>query len=726
MTPRDARVVDRECEPAGVTLSVMTFGLWSSSKIRDWHLDRLAIVYVRQSTPQQVLENRESRERQYALAQLAQRLGWPADRVVIIDEDQGQSGKSADNRSGFQRLMTEVSLNHVGIVLGLELSRLSRSNTEWHHLIDVCGIFHTLLCDQDGVYDPLDSNDRLLLGMKSAMSEYELITMHNRLLRGRRNKAERGELFLAVPLGYLKTPTGEIIQEPDEQARGMIELVFEKFEELGSAYAVFRYLVVNDLRLGFRRHRGGRIGELEWKPPSPARILSILRHPIYAGAYAYGMHRAGTKNPATGRAEGGKWFVPPEELPVLLRDRLPAYITWDRYLANQERLEQNRSLHDTRGVAKRGEALLPGLVICGKCDHHMTTRYKTDKKPSYHCGESWRLALDEPCGCISATTLDDLVAKEVLRALEPAALELSLRAIEDAERERKRLHDHWRQALERARQDVERAERQYHAVEPENRLVARTLEARWEDALKKQRQAGEDYHRFLAKLPATLSGADRQRIRSLSESVAALWHAPGTSSQDRKQIVRCAVERVIVVADKATELNEVTIVWHGGVTTRHQVARPVGRYEQLKDFRRLTERIKELHREGLHLAEIAARLNSEGFVPPRRRGAFTAATIGSLVRDLGLVGELFRDDLVGEDEWWIPDLARKLGVIAQKVHYWVKRGWVHVRRTPSGKHLIVWADKDEVRRLRQLARRKSSWIAARHPELVIPKSRPGR
>jgi transposase-like protein len=418
--------------------------------------------------------------------------------------------------------------------------------------------------------------------------------------------------------------------------------------------------------------------------------------------------------------------VPPEELAVLLPGRLPAYIGWEQYLTNLRRLEQNRSLHDTQGVPKRGEALLPGLVVCGKCGHRMTTRYKTDKKPSYYCGEYPRLALDEPCGCIAATTLDDLVAREVLRALEPAALELSLRAIEDAEHERRRLHDQWRQTLERARQDAERAERQYHTVDPENRLVARTLEARWEDALKKQRQAEEDYHRFLARLPATLSGADRQRIQALSGSVAALWHAPGTSAQDRKQIVRCVVERVTVVADRATELNEVTIVWHGGVTTHHQVARPVGRYEQLKDFRRLTDRIKQLHQEGLHLAQIAARLNSEGFVPPRRRGAFTAGTIGSLVRDLGLVGELFRDDLVGQDEWWIPDLARKLGVIAQKVHYWVKQGWVHSRRTPSGKHLIVWADKDEIRRLRQLAGRKNSWIAARHPELVIPKDRPGR
>jgi DNA invertase Pin-like site-specific DNA recombinase len=244
---------------AAVAPFAVPFGLRASSKIQDRHLDRLAMVYVRQSSPQQVLENRESRERQYALAQFAQRLGWPAERVLTIDEDQGQSGKSADNRSGFQRMMTEVSLNHVGIVLGLELSRLSRSNKDWHQLIDVCGIFNTLLCDQDGVYDALDSNDRLLLGMKGAMSEFELVTLRNRLLCGSRNKAERGELFLGVPLGYFKTPSGEVVQEPDEQARGMLQLVFDKFEELGSAYAVFRYLIANDLQLGFRRQRGGRL-----------------------------------------------------------------------------------------------------------------------------------------------------------------------------------------------------------------------------------------------------------------------------------------------------------------------------------------------------------------------------------------------------------------------------------------------------------------------------------
>ena len=707
----------------GPTTEATTLGLMSTSKIRDLHRERLAVVYVRQSSPQQVLENRESRERQYALAQFAQRLGWSADRVVTIDEDQGQSGRTADARTGFQRMMTEVSLNHVGMILGLELSRLSRCNKDWHQLIDVCGIFHSLLCDQDGVYDPLDSNDRLLLGMKGAMSEFELVTLRNRLLRGSRNKAERGELFPAVPVGYFKTSTGDVIQEPDEQARGMIRLVFEKFDELGSAYAVYRYLTVNNLQLGFRRLRGGRIGDLDWKSASATRILSILRHPIYAGAYAYGLHRSGTKNPATGRVEGGKWFVPPEDLRVLLLDRLPAYISWEQYLANQHRLQQNRSFHDVRGVPRRGDALLSGLVVCGKCDHHMGTKHPGDKKPSYHCGEYWRSGLDEPCGRITAAPLDELVAREVLRALEPAALELSVRAIDNIELERKRLHDQWRHKLERAKQDVARGERQYHAVEPENRLVARTLEARWEDALKRQRQAEEEYHRFLAERPPTLDSQERARILSLSHCVAELWHAPGTSAVDRKQIVRCVVERVIVAADKATELNDVTIVWQGGMMTHHQIARPVGSYEQLKDYRQLTDRIRELHATGLHHFQIADALNREGFVPPRRRSAFTAGCVGDVVRRLGLTGELFRDDMLGDNEWWIPDLARKLGVIAVKVHYWVKRGWIHHRRTPTGKHVIVWADQDELRRLCQLAGKKSSWFAAKHPDLVVPKNR---
>ena len=723
------RSVSANCQSPAAAPVAAVFGPRATSKIQHVHFDRLAIVYVRQSSPQQVIENRESRERQYTLAQFAQRLGWGAERVLVIDEDQGTSGRTAESRSGFQRLMAEVSLNHVGIVLGLELSRLSRCNKDWHQLVDVCGIFNTLLCDQDGVYDSTDGNDRLLLGMKGAMSEFELVTLRNRLARGTRNKAERGELFLSVPLGYVKQTTGEVLQEPDEQARGMVQLVFEKFAELGSAYAVFRYFTVNNLRLGFRRLRGERIGELEWRPASAARILGILRHPVYAGAYAYGLHRPGKKNPVTGRTEGGKWFVPPDELPVLIQGKLPAYISWDQYLANQEQLKQNVARKGSRGAPKRGEALLSGLVVCGKCGHHMNTRYPGNKKPSYQCHEFYLKTLAElpdPCGRIAAATLDDLVASEVLRALEPAALELSLHAVENAEQERQRLHDQWRQRLERARQEVDRAERQYQLAEPENRLVVRTLEARWEGALKQQRQEQEEYDRFLAKLPATLSETDRKQIAALSQDVARLWHAGGTSAIDRKQIIRCLVERVVLVADRSTEMNEVTIVWQGKMETKHQIARPVGSFEQLKDYRRLTKRIRELHAAGHHLAQIAETLNREGFVPPRRRGVVTERGIADLARRLGLFGELFQDELLEENEWWIPDLARKLKVISVKIHYWMKQGWINHRRTPSGKHLIVWADQVELHRLRKLAGKKTSWFAAKHPELVVPKQRPAR
>ena len=347
---------------------------------------------------------------------------------------------------------------------------------------------------------------------------------------------------------------------------------------------------------------------------------------------------------------------------MLIQGRLPAYISWEQYLANQEQLRQNRALKGSRGAPRRGEALLAGLVVCGKCGHHMNTRYPGDKKPCYQCNEFYTKAeeLTEPCGRIAAATLDDLVAREVLRALEPAALELSLRAIENVELDRKRLHDQWRQRLERVRQEVARAERQYQLTEPENRLVARTLEARWEEALKRQRAEEEEYDRFLAQQPATLSHAERTRIRTLSENVAQLWNAPGTSIMDRKQMVRCVVERVILVADRMTELNEVTIVWQGGMETKHQVARPVGSFEQLKDYRKLTERIRELHAAGFHHFQIADALNREGFTPPRRRGDFTKGCIGDLIRRLGLTGELFREDLLGPNEWWIPDLAREL------------------------------------------------------------------
>jgi len=712
---------DQAAPPKEVPLSAPAFR--PSSKIRDRHWERLAIVYIRQSSPHQVLENRESRERQYALAKLAQQLGWPADRVVIIDEDQGVSGKSAANRSGFQRLLAEVSLNHVGIVLALELNRLSRSSKDWHHLVEVCAVFNTLLGDQDGIYDAADSNDRLLLGMKGAMSEFELITLRNRLERGRDNKAARGDLILHLPIGYTKSPAGEVIQEPDEQARGVVQLVFDKFEELGSVWGVFRYLVRNKIQLGFRCLRGPQRGQLEWRRPTAIRILAILRHPIYAGAYVYGLHRPGRKNPISGHVEGGKWFLSPDEVRVLIRDHVPAYIRWEQYLANQQRIGENRSLPSAKGAARRGEALLSGLIVCGRCGRRMNTSYGTKKKPHYWCAGHLHEEREQPCIGLKAPSVDELVAQQVLLALEPAAMDLSLQAAVDIERERERLHQHWRQRRERVQYDVLRAERQYQSVEPENRLVVRTLEQRWEEALRQERQLQEEYDRFVVQTPASLSEADQQRIRAAAENISALWQAADTTPHDRKAIVRCLVDRVVVHVEHRSEYVDATIHWHGGFTCQHQGMRPVGCYAQLRDYNQLIERIKTLHQEGNTVPAIAERLNQEGFIPPRQRGIFSVGTLAPMMQRLGLVGELRRDSMLGPNEWWIRDLATKLNAPVPKVYYWVKQGWVHARKTSSQQHMIVWADDDELKRLQQLRLQRNSYTAQRNPKLVTPKLR---
>lgn len=311
--------------------------------ISAWHLGLLAIVYIRQSSPQQVLDHRESRERQYALVNYAMGLGWPKDRILVIDDDQGLSGASAQDRDGFNRLLAEVTMGHVGLVLGIEMSRLARSNQDWYRLLDMCTIFGTLLADEDGLYEPRDPNDRLLLGLKGTMSEYELITMRNRLEGGKLHKADRGELIGTVPCGYVKLPSGEVVLDPDEQVRSTIELVFDKFDELGSHGRLYRYLTRNKIRLGTREKRGPRRGELEWRPSTRSMLERMLHHPIYAGAYSYGRRRVDRKQSATGDSKVKMRSMPMSEWRVLLNDRMPAYITWERYLANQERLRQNRN-----------------------------------------------------------------------------------------------------------------------------------------------------------------------------------------------------------------------------------------------------------------------------------------------------------------------------------------------------------------------------------------------
>jgi DNA invertase Pin-like site-specific DNA recombinase len=717
--PTSAPAQPEELTTAGRPIQRVSRG----TKIRDRHLDRLAIVYVRQSSPQQVLDHRESRERQYALAQTAAALGWATERIQIIDEDQGRSGRSATSRIGFQRLLAEVSMDHVGLVLGLEMSRLSRSSKDWHHLLEVCALFGTLLADQDGVYDPHDPNDRLVLGLKGTMSEFELCTMRNRLERGRLHKATRGELFYKVPCGYFKLPSGGVTLDPDEQVCTVVQLVFSKFDELGSVYGVHRYLIRNGIRLGMRAHDRTRRGQLEWRRPSLATLTHMFHNPMYAGAYAYGRRSSARKLQASGQCTSQEHWVPMSEWKVLQRDRVPSYITWDRYLANQEKLHQNRSLFDTAGTPRNGAALLTRLLICGRCGHFLHACYPKISNVHYRCNSHHHTATEQVCHGLKAAVIDGLVADQVLHALEPATLELSLTAIADLEQEREQLHRHWRQRLERARYDSERAERQYRAVEPENRLVARTLEKCWEEAMQQQHKLEEEYDRFLWKQPSIVSNDELARIRALSRDIPALWNAPGTSAADRKEIIRLLVERVVVLVEPNSQEVQATIHWRGGPKTHHTIVRPVANYDQLREYDELVNNLTLWRREGYSARQIAIKLSTAGFRSPRKQGPYTREQVERLLVRNGMTHEQSRVGALGLNEWWLPDLARSLKISAKKLREWATREWIHARKTAANRTWILWADGSERSRLRRLRFHSKRGNRAFPAELTTPKRR---
>jgi DNA invertase Pin-like site-specific DNA recombinase len=668
------------------------------AKVQRSHQDRLAIVYVRQSTLQQVAEHKESLARQYALTETALVLGWPADRVMVIDQDLGQSGRSADGRQGFQRLLSEVALDHVGIVLGLEMSRLSRSCKDWHHLLELCAVFNTLLADQDGVYDPVDPNDRLLLGLRGTISEVELHTMRNRLDRGRLHKAQRGELFSHLPPGYVRAEGGDAIElDPDEQVRGVVRLIFDKFDELGSAHATFRYLLRQGIRVGIRPHDGPSRGRLEWRRPKLSQVMRILKHPLYAGAYAYG------RCPGDPKRGGRRRWLPPEEWKVLRRDRVPAYIAWERYQRNLERLRENRSRQDCKGCPRRGAALLAGLVVCGRCGRRLHVGGGRGGQARYDCVREARDDLPKTCAGLSAARLDALVTDQVLAALEPAGLELCLRAAEDVERERERLTEHWRQQRERGRYEALQAERRYRAVDAENRLVARTLEQQWEESLRQQRQVEEAYERFRREQPAALTDRERASIRSLAEDIPLLWRAAGTSETDRKEIVRTLLDQVVVYARGDSDQVEVALHWMGGRVTRHALRRVVSRYDHLGDYGRLAEWVAQSKREGLSAAAIADRLNAEGFRPASGKvERFSRDMVVRLFARIGLSRARRHPEVLGANEWWFRQLAEELEIPVGRLRHWVAKGFVHSRKGSGGYHIIVWADADELDRLRTL------------------------
>jgi DNA invertase Pin-like site-specific DNA recombinase len=691
-----------------------------ANKIQPQHHERLAVVYVRQSSPQQVLDHRESRELQYKLADRAVDLGWSRERVVVIDDDQAHTASTMEGRLGFQRLLAEVSLNHVGLVLGMEMNRLARCNKDWHQLLEVCALFDTLLYDNDGLYDASNYNDRLVLGLKGTMSEAELHILKTRMQQGRRNKAERGELFSTLSCGYVQLPSGEIAKDPDEQARTVVHLVFRKFEELQSGHALLRYLVNENIRLPFRVRSGANRGQLQWRRPNLSKLLDMLQHPLYAGAYVHGRRPVDPKRKKPGKRNSGQRLTPMEQWEILIRDRLPAYITWEQYLKNQQRIAENDTQRKSPGPPREGTSLLSGLIVCGRCGYHMSVRYH-GRKPYYYClGGYSHQGTGTTCQTIGGLVLDNTVAEHAMKVLQPAALELSLRAADNIEQERRNLHQHWRQRLERAEYEVDRARRQYDAVEPENRLVARELERQWEAALLEKRQLDEQYHRFQSERPDRLSTDQRAAILSLASDISALWKASSTSNADRQRVIRHLVDRVVVEVQGTSEVVDCTIHWKGGYQSQHEVIRPVKRYEQLRDYDRLKDRITELRRQGWQIANIAEQLNKEG-LRTTRHGYHNRDSVRQFI--FRFAQDTPRPDL-STDEWWIHDLAREISVPWGTLNGWRRKGWLVVRKVKGLRRpcWIAWADAEELARLRRL-RDYRSGNKPYPTELTTPKLR---
>ena len=682
-------------------------------KINDRHRDHLAVVYVRQSTLQQVERHQESTRLQYALVEQAILLGWPRERVLVIDDDLGCSGASAEGRPGFQRLVAEVGLGHVGLVLGIEVSRLARSCRDWHQLLEICALSGTLIADTDGVYDPTAYNDRLLLGLKGTLSEAELHLLKARLHDGRQAKARRGEVAMALPRGYVRRPSGEVVKDPDEQARATIELVFDVFERRRSLNGLLTYLVDHDIRLPDRERSGPGKGDLVWRRPNRATLQNLLHNPIYAGAYVYGRRTVDRQRQRPGRPSTGRVTNHPEDWDVLLKDQLPAYITWERYERNLAQLAANRA--HAFNVPRGGPALLSGLLICGRCGHKMSPSYHNNGLGlRYTCCRGAVDYGEALCQSLVGRPLDDLVAGLILEALQPAAVEVSLQLAEDVELERAALRRQWEQRLERARHEVAQAERRYKAVDPDNRLVARTLERQWEEALFEQVNLTEEHARFLAHQPARLSDAERAAIRRLADDMPALWRAATTTAADRQAVARLLLEGVVVTVRGASEKVGVACHWAGGNQTHADLTRPVQRLDQLSTRDALLARVAALDGDGLSAPAIAERLNAEGWRPPKRRDTFTGPMVGALLHRLG-IAHYTRDSpalLVerrDEHEYTVFELAAKLAMPEPTLHRWLIRGWLDARRAEvRGRPLwLIHADAAELDRLRDLRLRNT-------------------
>jgi DNA invertase Pin-like site-specific DNA recombinase len=605
----------------------------ASELITPQHLQKKAVIYIRQSTPQQVINNQESRRLQYALRQRAESLGWRANEIEVIDADLGLTAAFARHRTGFQELVTQVTLGQVGIILSSEVTRLSRNCSDWYPLLDVCGYRGCLIADQDGIYDPGSTNGRLLLGLKGQLSELELHTIRARMTAGLLNKARRGELALILPVGLMRDAAGRVQKDPHQEVQDRLQLIFTTFLHKRSASKVLEFLNRHDLLLP----RRDRFGDLAWKRPTVAAILQILKNPAYAGAFVYGRTRTVRTDPASPRAKQVR--LPPDEWKFRVPDVYPAYICWHPFEQIQSMLADNYAAYDrnkTRGVPRPGAALLQGMVACGECGHRMVIQYKHGTR--YLCNylrQQYRVPV---CQYIPADAVDAQVVEAFFQALSPLELDVYEQAVAAQQAEQAQVTHAHQQHLARLRYEAGLAQRQFMQVDPENRLVAAELEKRWEAALAEVKRAEEGAANAtpspspLLSLPPDLQAA----FRAIGQHLPGLWRQGLIKPVHQKALLRCLID-LVVVRRPALECVEVRIVWRGGATTDLQVPVPVGALADLAGAQEMERIILERSRQEATDEIIAAELTAQGYRSPMR-----LVVLPSTVRSIRLQHGLFQ------------------------------------------------------------------------------------
>jgi DNA invertase Pin-like site-specific DNA recombinase len=680
-----------------------------NAKIQPGHLQRQAVVYLRQSTLRQVVQHGESTDRQYRLRQRAVELGWTEDRIVVIDEDLGQSGSSAEGRGGFQRLADEVAHGRVGAIFALEASRLARRSADWHRLLDLCRLADVLIADDQSVYAPCDYNDQLLLGLKGTMAEAELVWMRRRLHGGKLNKARRGELRQNAPTGYVwDEARGRLVLDPDKQVRGATRLVFERFRIEGSARGVLRYFVRHGLRFPSR----GADGEQRWRAPSPTTVLKILQNPTYAGAYVFGRTEERAALVEGVLRQRCVRRHPQEEWGVFLPGHHEGYIEWEEFVANQHKLQANRTSRDgreARGAARDGEALLQGLALCGRCGRRMMVHYPRAGRARYLCnGRGYRRGAGNSCWSATAHPIDEEVKRLFFAAVKPPELELGLAIAHEAERQAAEVDRQWKLRMQRLEYEARLAERRYKAVDPENRVVAATLERDWEQRLRDLEEAGREREEARAQSGLDLKAPDRARILALAKDLPALWAAKTTTMAERKTLLRLVVREVALSPmDVPPQHVRVAIQWETGVVSESHVQREDGRWRFAAPEAVVTL-VREAFSQGKSDDEIAALLREREIRTSRGR-AFDAGGVACVRHRLGLRRpQALPTERLGEGLYSTHGVAACLGVHPDTVQYWVAHGWLApAERGGPGKPNWFRLDEAAVKRIE--AGRRGRW-----------------